>query len=482
MPSSLSRRSFLKLAATTGASLLCTGPAWAGAAGDVRVGVVGVRTKGWQHIKGLREIPGVRIVALCDVDSLVLAGRIKELDKAGIKVTAFADYRKMLELKDLDAVVIATPNHHHTLQTIWGCQAGKAVYVEKPVSHNLFESKQLIHAGEKYGMVVQAGTQKRSDEGHRQGFDFIRKGNLGKIRLVRGFCHRLRPSIGKVNGPQPLPASVDYNLWCGPTAMDPLLRKNLHYDWHWVWPTGNGEIGNQGPHELDAARWVLGENELPRRVISLGGRLGYSDDGQTPNTSMVLYDYPTAPILFQVRGLPLKPGYGDTDAYRGLRVGVVVECEHGSFVCGDGGGWIYDEKGKKVREFRGDAGARHMTNFIEAVRVKRPAGLRAPIREGAISAGLVHFANLSYRVGKKSAPEAIREKLAGNGAAVEALGSLEAHLKLNKIELKKTPLTLGGWLEWSNTDMRFTGGEGFEGANELISRNYREPFVVPKLG
>ena len=481
MPTSLSRRSFLKLAAVTGASILCNGPAWAGAAGDVRVGVVGIRQKGWAHVKGLRGIPGVRIVALCDVDRDILNGRVKELAKAGIKVSAFADFRKMLEMKDLDAVVIATPNHHHTLQTIWACQAGKSVYVEKPVSHTLFESEQLILAGEKYGKVVQAGTQKRSDEGHRQAFDFIRKGNLGKILLVRGFCHRLRPSIGKTNGPQPLPASVDYNLWCGPTEMEPLRRKSLHYDWHWAWATGNGEIGNQGPHELDLARWVLGENELPRRVISIGGRLGYSDDGQTPNTHLAFYDYPTAPIIFQVRGLPLKPGYGDTEAFRGIRVGVVVECEHGSFVAGDGGGWVYDGNGKKMREFRGTAGATHMANFIDAVRAQNPGLLRGPIREGAISAGLVHFANLSHQVGKNAAPEAIREKLNGNSAALEAIGNLEKHLKLNSIDLKKAPLILGGWLEWSNTEKRFTGGEGFQDANGLISRTYREPFVVPKL-
>ena len=477
----ITRRSFIQLAAATGASVLCKGTTLASAAGDVRIGVVGVRTKGWDHVTQLRKIRGVRIVAVCDADQAVLDRRIADLAKAGIKAAPFRDFRKMLEMKDLDAVTIATPNHQHTLQTIWACQAGKDVYVEKPVSHNLFESEQLAVVAEKYGRVVQAGTQKRSDEGHIQAFDFIRKGNLGKIKLVRGFCHRMRPSIGTAKGPLPIPASVDYNLWAGPAPMEPVMRCRFHYDWHWFWTTGCGEIGNQGPHELDLGRWVLGESELPRRVISVGGRLGYSDDGQTPNTQLVLYDYPTAPMLFQVRGLPLKKGYEDTDAFRGIRVGVVVECEQGYFAASDGGGWVYDWANKKVRQFTGDAGARHMANFIDAVRARRPQDLRGPVREGAISAGLGHFANLSYRVGTASQPEAIREKLVANRDASEAFGKLLTHLDANKVDVKKTPLTLGGWLEWSNSEKHFTGGEGFEQANGWISRVYREPFVVPKL-
>ena len=481
MSHSLSRRRFIQLAAATGASVLCNNLARAGAASAVRVGIAGVRQKGWAHVKQLRSLPGVRIVALCDVDRDILAGRVQELNKAKIKVAAFADFRKMVEMKDLDAVIIATPNHQHTLQTIWACQAGKDVYVEKPVSHNLFESDQLTRVAAKYGRIVQAGTQCRSDAAHIEAFDFLRKGNLGKIRLVRGFCHRFRTTIGKANGPKPIPSSVDYNLWCGPAPMDPLTRRNLHYDWHWFWATGNGDIGNQGPHELDLSRWVLGEHALPSRVLSVGGRLGFDDDGQTPNTHLVLYDYPSAPVLFEVRNLPAKPGYGETDAYRGVRVGVVIECEGGSFVASAGGGWIYDTQGKKVRQFAGDAGALHMGNFIDAVRERNPKRLNAPVVEGAISCGLVHLGNLSHRVGHTAAPEAIREKLAANPAATEAFGKILTHLETNKVDIKKTPVTLGAWLEWSNETKRFTGGEGFERANALITRPYREPFVVPEV-
>jgi len=479
MTHTIDRRCFLKLAAAASASVFVRPYAWGGAASAVRVGVVGVGRKGWEHVKRLLGIPGVRLVALCDADRAILDRCLRDLDKLKVKPASFVDYRKMLELKDLDAVVVATPNHQHTLQTIWACQAGKDVYVEKPVSHNLFESAQIARAATKYGRIVQAGTQKRSDLGHAQGFKYIREGNLGKIRLVRGFCHKLRNSIGKVTGPQPIPATVDYNLWSGPAPMEPLLRQRFHYDWHWFWTTGNGDIGNQGPHELDIARWALGETGLPRRVISVGGRLGYRDDGQTPNTQLVLYDYPTAPVLFEVCGLPAKPGYGDTPAFRGIRIGNIIECEHGSFVTGDGGGWILDNQGKKVKQFSGDGGATHMANFIEAVRTRRPESLAAPVREGAVSAGLIHLGNLSHRVGKAASPQAIHEKLAANHDANESFNRILGYLAANNVDPAKTPLTVGGWLEWDDKGKRFTGGEGYKEANEMVTRNYRAPFVVP---
>lgn len=483
MPLVLNRRDFIKLTATaTAAAWVGVRPLRAGGASDaLRIGIVGLRHKGWEHVNQLRAMPDVRIVALCDVDSTILAARTASLAKIGIKAAAQADFRRMLEMKDLDAVVIATPNHQHTLQTIWACQAGKDVYVEKPVCHNLFEGVQIARAAEKYGRVVQAGTQKRSDQGHIDGFAFIKQGGLGKIRLVRGLCYKLRPPIGHVSGPQAIPATVDYNLWCGPAPMAPLMRKNLHYDWHWDWATGNGDIGNQGPHELDLARWVLGETGLPRRVVSVGARLGESDDGQTPNTQLVLYDYATAPILFEVRGLPMAPGENEVDAYKQLRVGVIVECENGSFVTGDSGGWIQDLQGKKVRRFTGDGGGKHMRNFINAVRTRRPQDLNAPVREAGISSNLAHMANLSHRVGAAAAPEAIREKLSAHPAALEALGRIQTHLDKNKIDLGKTPLTLGSWLEWSDAQQRFTDGEGVDRANQLLTRDYREGFVVPTV-
>ena len=234
-----------------------------GANDAVRVAVIGVHGKGAHHVEMLRAIPGVRIVALCDADEAVLDLRATELAADGIAVAKHMDVRKLLESKDVDAVTIATPNHWHALMAIWACQAGKDVYVEKPVSHNVWEGRKLVEAAAKYGRIVQAGTQSRSDEALLELAADVRAGKLGRLLRARGFCYKRRESIGKVDGPQPIPASVDYDLWCGPAPLEPLRRKQLHYDWHWFWATGNGDIGNQGVHEMDVCRWMLGEEKLP---------------------------------------------------------------------------------------------------------------------------------------------------------------------------------------------------------------------------
>jgi len=486
-----SRRKFLKLGFAAGAGWITAGATGcasplprrqhlSSANGDLRVAVVGLRTKGRAHIDDLLAHKGVRIVALCDVDSDILASRVSLLKKHGISAVAHVDYRRILEMADVDAVVLATPNHQHTLQTIWACQAGKDVYVEKPVSHDVYESRQIAAAAVKYDRIVQSGTQNRSDVGLVELKEFIEKGDMGRIRLVRGLCYRLRPSIGRVAGPQPIPKSVDYDLWAGPAPLEPIMRKEFHYDWHWNWNTGNGEIGNQGVHELDLGRWFLGEKELPGRVLSIGGRLGYVDDGQTPNTQFVCFDYPSAPFIFEVRGLPLRPGY-DSPSYRQIRVGVVVEFESGYFAGGRGGGWLYDTKDKRIRQFKGDGGSGHMQNFLDAVRARSGKSLHAPVREGALSSSLVHMANLAHRAGNSLSTEAIAEQLQMNTVAQEAFGRMAEHLEANKINLKNTRLTLGGWLEWDNSGSRFSSGAGAEQANLLLRRTCRGPFIVPEI-
>jgi len=236
--------------ATTSAS----GQSVRGANDDIRVAVVGFGGRGKDHIKEFGEVKGVRLVALCDVDRDILEKEVKTCDKAGLKVEGYSDIRKLLENKDIDAISIATPNHWHSLCAIWAVQAGKDVYVEKPVSHNVWEGRQLVTAARKYQRIVQTGTQSRSSSGLREAIEWVRAGNIGKIQRVHGLCYKRRPSIGKVDGPQPVPTSVDYDLWCGPAPKAPLMRKKLHYDWHWVWPTGNGDLGNQGIHEMDVSR------------------------------------------------------------------------------------------------------------------------------------------------------------------------------------------------------------------------------------
>src|SRR5438045_4161272 len=349
MKKQLDRRSFLKTTVIS-ATTLSVFPALAaenrkavaaessasvsvvGANGDIRCAVVGFHGRGQSHMQDLRGLKGVRLVALCDVDSKVLERGVASCESAGQKVQGYTDVRKLLENKDIDVVTFATPNHWHALGSIWAIQAGKDVYVEKPVSHNVWEGHQVIAAARQHGRIVQAGTQARSSAAIREGIAWLHEGNLGKIIRARGLCYKRRASIGKVSAPQPIPPNIDYDLWCGPAPKEPLMRHRLHYDWHWVWPTGNGDLGNQGIHEMDVARWVLGEPALSSKVLSIGGRLGYVDDGTTPNTLIIYHHYERAPLVYEVRGLPDKSGSAMMDNYQGASVGIVTDCEGGSMI------------------------------------------------------------------------------------------------------------------------------------------------------
>ncbi|HQI27430.1 MAG TPA: Gfo/Idh/MocA family oxidoreductase [Sedimentisphaerales bacterium] len=348
MKTPISRRDFVRRSVVAGLSLAVPFTKVRGANDAVRVAVVGIRSQGRNHINWFRKIPGVRVVAICDADKSFLDREVKSFAERNEKVDTYVDYRKLLDDRNIDAVITATPNHWHALATVWACQAGKDVYVEKPVSHNIWEGRQMVEAVRKYNRIVQSGTQRRSDQGLREALEYIRQGSLGKITLIRGFVYVRRDSIGKVEGPQPVPESVDYNLWCGPAPVMPLMRKTLHYDWHWTWPTGDGDFGNNGIHYIDLCRWFAGKRELAPRVLGLGGRFGYIDDGQTPNTMIVFYDYKPAPILFEVRGLPRAKGESAMDNLRGVNDGgVIVVFENGYFA----GGWAYDKDGKKIRQF-----------------------------------------------------------------------------------------------------------------------------------
>jgi predicted dehydrogenase len=450
--------------------------------GDVRVAVAGLRTKGWQLASHLATLPGVRVVALCDVDRDILAERTKQLEvDHGVTARGFADFREVLDLKDVDAVALGTPNHWHALQTLWACQAGKHVYVEKPATHTLFESSLVPRAAARYGCIVQAGTQNRSDVGLREAFPWLRKGGLGRMRRIHAVVYRLRPSIGRTEGPQKLPPSVDYDLWCGPAPMKPLRRKSLHYDWHWFWDTGGGEVSNQAPHELDLVRWLLGDPAGPSSVLTVGGRLGYEDDAETPNTVLSLLQFREMPVLFEVRGLPMKKDSDAEPAYQGVRVGVVVDCDDGYFAGGRGGGKAYTHDRKLVRHFPGDGGAGHMANFIDAIRSGRAEGLHAPIKVSAASADLCHLVNISYRVGRQVDPGPAGAALRGDREGSEAFERLTEHLEANGVDTKKSMLTLGSHLAWDDGARRFTAGTDFEKANALISREYRSPYTLPDI-
>jgi predicted dehydrogenase len=343
----------------------------------------------------------------------------------------------------------------------------------------------MVKAARKYDRIVQTGTQKRSSEAHPAAFEWMRQGNLGKMKWVRSLCYkgRFEGSNGIVNGtngPNILPEYIDYNLWCGPAEMEPLRRQQLHYKWHWVWNTGCGDLGNQGIHEMDLGRWALGDPELAPRVMSFGGRFRVNDAGETANTQIVFLDYKPVPLIFEVRGLPRKKGDRSMDNWRrtGTRVGIVVQCEDGYWAAGDGGGRIFNNDDSRTdKQFTGRGGAGHHQNFIDAVRSHKRSELNADIEKGHYSSALCHMGNISYRLGKKMSVEDAR-KMIDNEYVMDSFDRMVEHLKVNEVDLEKEPITMGPMLTMDNNTEKFVG-EYSELANMYIKRNYREPFVVP---
>ena len=492
----LDRRTFLKstLISSVGASLwpALTGTQALGATArrapgpndTIHVAVVGFGGRGGDHISGLRKLAdkGVKIVALCDVDSKILAAGVDSFAKRDEKVEAYADVRQLLDNRDIDAVTFATPNHWHSLQVIWACQARKDVYVEKPISHNVWEGRQAVKAARKYRRIVQAGTQSRSSFAIREAVEWVQKGNLGKILVARGLCYKPRKSIGKVNGPQAVPPEVNYDLWCGPAPMGPLQRKRLHYDWHWVWETGNGDLGNQGIHQMDISRWFLGEDRLSPMVFSVGGRLGYVDDGTTPNTQFVFHAYEKAPLIFEVRGLPKDKetqeknwGGGGMDKFMGAGVGVIIHCEGGHVLVPDYRSAIaYDKNGQEIKKWTGADD--HYENWLKAMRSRKVSDLNADILEGHLSSGLCHTGNVSILCGRTAAPGEIRATINDFKPAVETYERMAEHLAANGVDIRNEQLTLGPALAMNTHYEEFKGNRF---ANQLLRRNYRAPFIVP---
>jgi len=448
---------------------------------ELAVAVVGLNGRGKDHVEGLRRIPGVRIAALCDVDDQVMTRELKRLRELGLKPDACADLRTILERSDIDAISIASPNHWHALQTIWACQAEKDVYVEKPATHLLVEGPRVVAAARRHERVVQCGMQSRSSPALRAAIEWVRGGNLGPMTLVRGLCYKPRRSIGKVDGNQKIPDSVDYDLWCGPSPLLPLRRARLHYDWHWVFVTGNGDLGNQGVHQLDIARWVVGTDQAPASVQSVGGRLGYEDDGDTPNTQVVLYGYEPVPMMFEVRGLPHDSAaqqgdwFAGMDDVAGVSIGVVVHCEGGTLrIPSYSEAIACDAEGQEIR--RWSEGGDHFLNWIEAVRSRRVQDLAAEIEVGVRSSALVHLANASQRVGQGLGKEAFLAALDSAGPLGEGGRRMLAHLEANGIDPDKTPVTLGPRLTFDSARGAFQENER---ANALLTGSFREPYVLP---
>ena len=484
----LTRRHFLKTSVTTTACLSAASRLRAqGANDDIRIAFVGMGSKvkiggmGRNDMKASRDVPGVRVAAICDVDSVNLGYAIEDCEKNNEKPATFRDVRKLLEQKDIDAVWVTTPNHWHALVCIWSLQAGKHVFVQKPVCHSIFEGRQMVEAARKYNRVVYSSTLTRSQEGFKEAAQYALAGNLGKPQYIHAVRFGARTSIGKVSGPTPIPQTIDYDLWCGPAPVKPVMREYLHYDWHWDWDYGNGELGNWGIHLLDGAREVAGRG-MPKNVLSVGGRFGYDDDGQTPNTQITFYDYAPVPIIYEMRAMPRGRElwknnlWNDSamDSFHGERYATSVVCEGGYTV----GNKVFDKDDKLVREFKPTLKPARNA-FFDAIRGK-DAMPYYDIAEAHNSAGLVHLGNISHRVGKSASPQQIRERIGTNNDFRQAWERMLAHLEANEIDIQKTPPTLGAFLQFDPATERFTGELTAE-ANRYIKREYRKGFVVPDV-
>ena len=502
-----SRRQFIRgsIASATGLAAMSTWAAPIGANGAVRVAVIGFNGRGAGHIKSLEEIPGVRIVALCDVDTNVLTKGVESQAKKNNTVTAYTDYRKLMLDPEVDAVTIATPNHTHTLIAMTAMKHGKHVYVEKPVCHNIWEGRQLVNAAEKVakrGIVVQHGMQRRSSPGWQQAMDWVKEGHIGKVTLSRGINYKSRKSIGKVAAPvepkddrikgmfrdtggKPQDVDVDFKLWSGPRGEMPMKREQFHYDWHWQWAFGNGDIGNQGPHQTDVGRWALGNPELlPKRVMSLGGRWGYDDDGETANNQLAFYAYEPAPFIFDNRGLPLRdmdwkqePVYRVNGKTAAARVGNVIHCEGGYVIESK----AYDNEGKTIMKFDNfNDGSDHMLNFINSVRAGKLINPNLNVFHGFQAACLSHLANISYRLGKGTSVDEVKERLKNNKDGLETLEHFVQNLVDNKIDLNVDKINAGPWLDFDPVAEKFTG-EFAEEANKLATEKYVDEFKLPEV-
>ena len=478
---SITRRRFLEqslLAAGVGIAAIGEVPARAGSrsgrplgANDrIRIALIGVNGRGMDHLKGYVDKPDVDIVAICDPDLNAIARAQAAVEKKGkAKPEGVQDIRKLLENKDIDAVSIATPNHWHTLAALWAMQAGKDVYVEKPVSHNVTEGRRLVQAAKKYDRICQAGTQSRSHKAMQEAMAYIHDGKIGKVSLARGLCYKPRNSIGKVDAPQPIPEGIDYDLWLGPAPNKPLMRKHLHYDWHWQWDYGNGDLGNQGIHQMDIARWSLNKPGLPLSVMAVGGRFGYVDDGETPNTQIALYDYGDCHLIFEVRGLKTEP-------YQGVGIGNIVYGTEGyvAITADYGKAAAFDRDNKKVQEFTG-AGD-HFGNFLSAVRSRKVSEQNAPIMEGHVSSALCHLGNISYRLGSLQPFSKQTQSFGDDKESVETFERMTQHLKDNGVSLTETTYHVGPTLKLDAGKERFAGNKQ---ANAMLTREYRKPFIVP---
>jgi predicted dehydrogenase len=477
--SKLTRRDFVKAAATASSVFPLVTIAGTKASGRVlgandtiRVGVAGINGRGGAHINEFAKAKNCQVTYLIDPDSRLFESRTKTVRSlAGNEPKCVQDVRKALEDKELDVISIATTNHWHSLITIWACQAGKDVYVEKPLSHNVFEGRKCVEAARRYGRMVQHGTQSRSNGGTAKEIAAAQSGKYGKLLVSKGYCCKPRWSINTKPIQEP-PKGLDFDIWTGPAPKQPYHGNLVHYNWHWFWDFGNGDIGNQGVHEMDIARWAIKGATLPTKVWGLGGRFGYKDQGQTANTQMAVMEYGDVKLVFEVRGLVGKPSKDpakvDNEFY--TTEGMIA------------GGKFHPKGGGSPETLNGVEGhvnpGGHFGSFLNAVRSRRVEDLNADVLDGHLSSALCHLANISYRLGERVSWDQRAKALGDNKIVVETFEALQSSLTRGLgLKLDGETYQLGAELAFDPSAEKFINNAK---ADRLLTREYREPYVVPE--
>ncbi len=476
------RRRFLKTAAAASTAFPLFTIAGTKASGKVlgandtiRLGVAGIHGRGSSHINGFAGMDNVQVTYLIDPDSSLHAGRKAQVkSKGGNEPKCVKDIREALDDKNLDAVSVATCNHWHSLITVWACQAGKDVYVEKPISHNVFEGRKCVEAAAKYKRVVQHGTQQRSNGGRAKEIAAVQSGKYGKLLVSKGYCCKPRWSIGS-KPKTAAPGHLDFNLWLGPAPLQAYHGNLVHYNWHWFWDTGNGDIGNQGVHEMDVARWAIKDEGLPKSVWALGGRFipgakDLKDQGQTPNMQLAVFDYGETLLVFETRGLVGKndvPSNVSNEFY--TSEGKIAG---GKFYPKNGGAAERVEGGEATVTPGGNFGS-----FITAMRTRKPEDNNCDAEVAHNSSALCHLANISYRMGKPEKFDPDTMSLGDNKLVVDAYQNLKENLTAVDVDLAKTDYLLGPKLEFNPKTEKFVGNEK---ADQMLSREYRKGFEVPE--
>ena len=445
----------------------------------INLGFISCGGRGRELMKVFSGLDGVQVAGLCDPDEQRLGNAKSRYTEA----QAWKDMRSCFDDENIDAVVIATCNHWHCLAAIWAMQAGKHVYVEKPLSHSQWEGAQTVLAAQKYGRVCQLGTQQRSDPMQAEIKKFLHEEKgLGDIQTARVNRYGVRAPIGRRTTPLEISANVDFDLWLGPAQEKPIMRDRLQYDWHWDWNTGSGEMGNWGVHVLDDLRNVVFQDsvKLPQRIMGGGGRLVWDDAGETPNLHFVYFDTGSIPVVIGLTNIKAGPDQDGSPPHPGPGSGYIAYCEGGRFEGQRGRGRAFDNEGKLIRKFSGSSGMpEHQQNFLDAIRLNDSGLLNAPVTVGNDSTGWCNLANIAFLAGESFDSRRADECPAGEpwrGLLNEMNSTLSNYdLSLDNEQVQLSPL-----LELDPATEQFVGAEA-ERANRWLKREYRAPYVVPDL-